>query len=194
MVVAALAGLAWIARARVGADRSKGEASEVRTATIATGDLQRTVRLSGVVTAERFAALMAPRLLRQPAGFGLHRDDSHQHLDSDGVEQQQHRVNVFRVININGQLGGPEYRNNEHQHRFSGPRGNCGGAGRADFEPWRDSRNAKPVWRPPGGSDQCEYVHGDERRQLYNNEHRAGREWSGVNVQQLAGNWWEQWH
>jgi biotin carboxyl carrier protein len=34
----------------------------VRTATITTGDLERTIRVSGVVQAERFAALMAPRL------------------------------------------------------------------------------------------------------------------------------------
>ncbi len=34
----------------------------VRTATIASGDLERTIRVSGVVQAERFASLMAPRL------------------------------------------------------------------------------------------------------------------------------------
>ena len=63
-----VAAAAWIARRESGA--AKPETAALRTATITTGDIQRTIRLSGVVTAERFAALMAPRLRgsRPPSG------------------------------------------------------------------------------------------------------------------------------
>jgi HlyD family secretion protein len=60
--VVCLAGVAWVARELAGARTATQEAVVVRTATIATGDLERTIRVSGVVQAERFAALMAPRL------------------------------------------------------------------------------------------------------------------------------------
>lgn len=59
-IVAAAAGAAWIARRQTGA--AKADAAALRTATIAAGDLDRTIRVSGIVTAEKFAALMAPRL------------------------------------------------------------------------------------------------------------------------------------
>src|SRR5689334_4904441 len=61
-VVAALAGLALLAKQRAATDAAKPEMTAVRTLTIATGDMEKTIRVSGVVTAERFAALMAPRL------------------------------------------------------------------------------------------------------------------------------------
>ncbi len=57
-----LAGVAWVARELAGAKTATQETVVVRTATITTGDLERTIRVSGVVQAERFAALMAPRL------------------------------------------------------------------------------------------------------------------------------------
>src|SRR5579862_3572075 len=57
-----LAGAAWIAREVAGARTNPQDAVVVRTATIASGDLERTIRVSGVVQAERFASLMAPRL------------------------------------------------------------------------------------------------------------------------------------
>ena len=58
-----LAGIAWVARELAGAKTATQEnVVVVRTATITTGDLERTIRVSGVVQAERFAALMAPRL------------------------------------------------------------------------------------------------------------------------------------
>lgn len=60
--VVCVAGVAWIGKELWGARPATQEAVVVRTATIATGDLERTIRVSGVVQAERFAALMAPRL------------------------------------------------------------------------------------------------------------------------------------
>jgi biotin carboxyl carrier protein len=58
-----MAGVAWVARELAGAKTATQEnVVVVRTATITTGDLERTIRVSGVVQAERFAALMAPRL------------------------------------------------------------------------------------------------------------------------------------
>jgi HlyD family secretion protein len=45
-----------------GAETVQPETATLRTATIATGDIERTIRLSGIVSAERFVALMAPRL------------------------------------------------------------------------------------------------------------------------------------
>src|SRR5579864_3747285 len=61
-VVAALAGLALLAKQRAATEAAKPEMTAVRTVTIATGDMEKSIRVSGVVTAERFAALMAPRL------------------------------------------------------------------------------------------------------------------------------------
>jgi len=49
-------------------DKAKREA--VRTASIARGDVDRTVRVSGVIAAERFAAIMAPRLRGTRVGSG----------------------------------------------------------------------------------------------------------------------------
>jgi len=60
VIAIVVAAAAWKARRESGA--AKPETAALRTATITTGDIQRTIRLSGVVTAERFAALMAPRL------------------------------------------------------------------------------------------------------------------------------------
>jgi len=60
VIAIVVAAAAWMARRESGA--AKPETAALRTATITTGDIQRTIRLSGVVTAERFAALMAPRL------------------------------------------------------------------------------------------------------------------------------------
>jgi biotin carboxyl carrier protein len=56
----AIGGLAWVARQQAGA--GKPETIALRTVTLAAGDLDRTIRVSGIVTAEKFAALMAPRL------------------------------------------------------------------------------------------------------------------------------------
>jgi len=60
LAIVAVGSLAWIARRQAGA--AKPETAVLRTATIAAGDLDRTIRVSGIVTAEKFAALMAPRL------------------------------------------------------------------------------------------------------------------------------------
>lgn len=60
MAIVAVAGAAWIARRQTNA--AKPETAALRTATIAAGDLDRTIRVSGIVAAEKFAALMAPRL------------------------------------------------------------------------------------------------------------------------------------
>src|SRR5437870_1071302 len=71
LAIVAVAGATWIARQQAGA--AKPETSMLRTATIAAGDLDRTIRVSGIVTAEKFAALMAPRLRgsrNASGGFG----------------------------------------------------------------------------------------------------------------------------
>jgi len=60
LAIVAVGTAAWITRRKTGA--AKPEAAVLRTARIATGDLDRTIRVSGIVTAEKFAALMAPRL------------------------------------------------------------------------------------------------------------------------------------
>lgn len=52
----------WVAKQQRGAGGTKQETAAQRTFTIATGDLEKTVRVSGVIVAERFAAIMAPRL------------------------------------------------------------------------------------------------------------------------------------
>ena len=62
LAIAATAGLVWIARQRADTGTANPEMAAVRTATIGTGDIERTIRVSGIVTAERFAALMAPQL------------------------------------------------------------------------------------------------------------------------------------
>src|SRR5215467_10429061 len=62
VAVVCLAGLGWVAREMVGSSAVKPPGVEVRTATVTTGSLERTIRVSCVVQAERFAALMAPRL------------------------------------------------------------------------------------------------------------------------------------
>jgi HlyD family secretion protein len=71
LVIMAVAGGVWIVRQQAGA--AKPETAVLRTATIAAGDLDRTIRVSGIVTAEKFAALMAPRLRgsrNASGGFG----------------------------------------------------------------------------------------------------------------------------
>ena len=71
LVIVAVAGGVWIVRQQTGA--AKPEMAVLRTATIAAGDLDRTIRVSGIVTAEKFAALMAPRLRgsrNASGGFG----------------------------------------------------------------------------------------------------------------------------
>ena len=57
------AGGIYLARSRPPAEKGGGAgAASLRTAAVAFGDLHRTVRLSGTIQAERFAALLAPRL------------------------------------------------------------------------------------------------------------------------------------
>jgi len=68
VIAIVVAAAAWMARRESGT--AKPETAALRTATITTGDIQRTIRLSGVVTAERFAALMAPRLRGSRSGGG----------------------------------------------------------------------------------------------------------------------------
>src|SRR6266478_8082982 len=71
LAIVAAAGAVRIARQQAGA--AKPETAALRTATIAAGDLDRTIRVSGIVTAEKFAALMAPRLRgsrNASGGFG----------------------------------------------------------------------------------------------------------------------------
>lgn len=71
LVIVAAAGGVWIVRQQTGA--AKPEMAVLRTATIAAGDLDRTIRVTGIVTAEKFAALMAPRLRgsrNASGGFG----------------------------------------------------------------------------------------------------------------------------
>src|SRR5438309_1716574 len=71
LAMVAVGGAAWIARQQAG--KAKPETASLRTATIAAGDLDRTIRVSGIVTAEKFAALMAPRLRgnrNASGGFG----------------------------------------------------------------------------------------------------------------------------
>jgi len=70
LLIAVIAGLAWLARERVGSRAPEQELTAVPTATIVTGDIDRTIRVSGVVAAERFAALMAPRLRGSRAASG----------------------------------------------------------------------------------------------------------------------------
>src|SRR4051812_48116303 len=55
----------YLNRDRVAPKESGGGpgAAVVRTAVIATGDVQRTLRVGGAISAERFAAVTAPRLL-----------------------------------------------------------------------------------------------------------------------------------
>jgi HlyD family secretion protein len=62
LAIAAIAGLAWTLELQTGSGAAKPETAALRSATIATGDLARTIRVSGIVTAEKFAALMAPQL------------------------------------------------------------------------------------------------------------------------------------
>jgi HlyD family secretion protein len=51
-------------------DKGKRETATLRTASIARGDVDHTVRISGVIAAERFAAIMAPRLRGTRVGSG----------------------------------------------------------------------------------------------------------------------------
>ena len=62
LALGTVAGLAWFAKSRASDEAAKAENSSLRTAAIRTGDLDRTIRVSGIVSAERFAALMAPQL------------------------------------------------------------------------------------------------------------------------------------
>src|SRR5215472_17116017 len=71
LALAAIAGAAWLNRHQMGA--AKPAMAELRAVTIAAGDLDRTIRVSGLVTAEKFGALMAPRLRgsrNASGGFG----------------------------------------------------------------------------------------------------------------------------
>src|SRR4051794_20895717 len=66
VAVAVIAGAAvYVSRNRV-AQKESGSgsgAAVLRTAVVAMGDVQRTLRVSGTISAERFAAITAPRLL-----------------------------------------------------------------------------------------------------------------------------------
>src|SRR5690242_19442529 len=69
--IVAVGSVAWMVRQQQTA--AKPETSALRTATIAAGDLDRTIRVSGSVTAEKFAALMAPRLRGSRSASGGYR-------------------------------------------------------------------------------------------------------------------------
>ena len=64
ILIAAAAGFAFYLKARPAGRRAPGsaEGATLRTATIGFGDIQKTVRISGTIAAEKFAALMVPRL------------------------------------------------------------------------------------------------------------------------------------
>jgi HlyD family secretion protein len=64
ILIAAGAGSGFYLTTRTGDRKAAGqaEAVSVRTATVRFGDLRKTVRITGTIGAERFAALMAPRL------------------------------------------------------------------------------------------------------------------------------------
>ena len=69
LAIAALTGY-YLKPAFVANKEGKGPAVATRTAPIVAGDLEQTIRLSGVVQAERFAALMAPQLRGSRSGRG----------------------------------------------------------------------------------------------------------------------------
>ncbi len=71
-VVVALAAGAVFLRTRPAAQKKGGGggAAVIRTAVVVAGDLHRTVRLSGTISAERFAAIMAPQLHGSHSGRG----------------------------------------------------------------------------------------------------------------------------
>lgn len=64
ILIAAGAGSAFYLKNRSGGgqDSGKGGPAGVRTATVTVGDVRKTVRVAGAISAERFAALLAPQL------------------------------------------------------------------------------------------------------------------------------------
>lgn len=79
VVLAAAAGFAWYSVRRANSGSAGSHAATVRMATISVSDLQRTVRVSGVIAAERFAALTAPQLRGSrgtPGGGGMRQSQS----------------------------------------------------------------------------------------------------------------------
>lgn len=70
VILAAAAGLFLKQRAATSQATAKGTAAPFRTAVVFTGDLQKTVRISGVISAERYSSLLAPQLFGSRSGYG----------------------------------------------------------------------------------------------------------------------------
>ena len=72
LVAVALATGVYFNRERLSSKKDGvGSVTGLTTTSIVIGDLQRTVRLSGTISAERFAALMAPQLRGSRSGGGM---------------------------------------------------------------------------------------------------------------------------
>lgn len=70
VIALALAGLFLKQRIAGSQATANGASATLRTVAVFTGDLQKSIRISGVVTAERYSSLLAPQLFGSRSGYG----------------------------------------------------------------------------------------------------------------------------